>query len=343
MSTDSPLVSVLVPVYNAAPYIAELCQSIQAQTHQNFEALILDDGSSDGTASVLSCYRKDPRFKILGWKSNRGVNAATSALLGLMKGDYWCNPGADDVLLPDFVAKRLERLESSPEAALVHGPAEIIDASGQPRKDDFPRLELPAQMDGKRALTVLLQHNIVGTSSVLVRSDITRLVLPFFLCHWKYAQDWYLWLLHAASGFDLLWDERCLHKYRVHDQSLTNAPRHNAVRRAETRLVPLCALSTAAQFSHPAADQWSKWRKVLYRAWLLRAVNLQARGVLQADWLCLAGRAYYGKNAGRISLFQELCRHALGMPLTRLKEQHAIKKQSFRVSGIAQINDPIFR
>ena len=337
------MVSILVPSFNSATYLPQLCQSLQAQTYQNFEILILDDGSTDDTARALAPFRGDPHFRIFGWTPNRGVNAATSALLGLMKGDYWCNPGADDVLHPDFVAKRLDRLESSPEAAMVHGPAEIIDASGQPRKDDFPRLELPAKMDGKRALAVLLQHDIVGTSSVLVRSDITRLILPFFLCRWKYAPDWHLWLLHAATGFDLLWDERCLHKYRVHDQSLSNTPHYNTVRSAEIRLVPLCALSAAAQFSPLAADQWSKWRKTLYRAWLLRAVNLQAEGTLQEDWLQLAGHAYYGKNAGRISLFQELCRHALGMPLTRLKEQHAIKQQSFRVSGIAQINDPIFR
>jgi glycosyltransferase involved in cell wall biosynthesis len=339
---SSPLVSIIVPAYNAAPYLAELGDSLRAQTHQNFEALILDDGSSDNTREVLEPFRKDARFKILNWSPNRGVNVATSELLGRMQGDYWCNPGADDVLHPNFVAERLNILEAHPEAALVHGPAEFIDANNTPAKVDFPNLKLPATMPGARALPVLLQHNIVSTSSVMVRSDLTRRVLPHFLGDWKYAQDWYLWLLHAALGFDLRWDDRILHKYRVHENSLTTKPSHAAIRRAETRLVPLCALGVAAQFSPLAAKFWSKWRKTLYQLWLFRAFNLQREGLLQPQWLQLAARAYYGPDKNGVSLFRELCKHGCGIPFTGLKERLAIKRQSFRVVGIAGINDPVF-
>ena len=208
MNTSSPLVSILVPAYNAAPFLGELCDSIQAQTHPNFEALILDDGSSDGTSEVLTPFRKDSRFKIIRWTPNRGVNAATSALLSRMKGEYWCHPDADDVLHPNFVAQRLNLLESHPEAAMVHGPAEYINAAGGPAKVDFPYLELPASMSGAHALSVLLQHNVIRTSSILVRSNITRLILPYFHCDWKYAEDWHLWLLHAATKYDFLWDRQ---------------------------------------------------------------------------------------------------------------------------------------
>ena len=342
MNRNSPLVSILVPAYNAAPYLAELCESIRAQSHQNFEVLILDDGSTDGTAEGLAPFGRDPRFRILRWSPNRGVNAATSALLGLMQGEYWCNPGADDVLYPGFIAQRLELLQSQPGAVMVHGPAELIDAAGGPARFDLPKLDFPARMDGTRALAVLLQHNVISTSSVMARSDLTRLLLPFFLCDWKYAQDWYLWLLHAATGFDLLWDARTLHKYRVHERSLTSDPDRAAVRRAEIRLVPLCALSTAAQFSTLAAAQWSTWRTTLYRLWLFRAVRLHQEGLLQRQWLHLAGRAYYGRNSRGISLLVELCKHGWGIFLTGRREHQAIGSQSFKVSGIAQINDPIF-
>jgi glycosyltransferase involved in cell wall biosynthesis len=339
---SSPLVSIIVPAYNAAPYLAELCDSLRAQTHANFEALILDDGSSDNSREVLENYRKDSRFKIFHWSPNRGVNAATSALLVRMKGDYWCNPGADDVLHPNFVAQRLAVLEAHPEAALVHGPAEFIDAKSGPKKVDFPKLDLPATMPGARALPALLQHNIISTSSVMARSDLTRLVLPHFLGDWKYAQDWYLWLLLAATGFDLRWDDRILHKYRVHENSLSGRASHAAIRRAEIRLVPLCALGAAAQFSPLAAKLWSQWRKTLYRLWLFRAFNLQREGGLKMEWLQLAARAFYGVNKSDVSLFGELCKHSLGIAFAGKNERRAISKQSFHVSGLAQINDPVF-
>jgi hypothetical protein len=129
----------------------------------------------------------------------------------------------------------------------------------------------------------------------------------------------------------------------VHSRSLSFDPAKAATRRAEIRLVPLCALSTAAQFSPLAADLWSKWRQTLYRLWLFRAAKLRAEGRLQPDWLRLAGRAYYGGNRHGVSLFRELCKHGLSIPITGLKERWAIQKQSFRVSGIAQINDPVFK
>ncbi len=343
MSASSPRISILVPAYNAAPYLTALCDSIRAQTHTDFEVLILNDGSTDNTDEVLAPCRKDARFKISGWSPNRGVHAATSALLCEMKGKYWCNPGADDVLSPHFLAKRLKVLESHPEAVMVHGPAEFIDAAGNAAQVDFPDLKLPASMGGGRALSVLLQHNVISTTSVLVRSEITRRVLPWFQGGWKYAQDWYLWLLHAATGLDLLWDNEILFKYRVHECSLSGMPAHAATRRAETRLVPLCALNAAAQYSPPTADLWSKWHMTLYRLWLFRAARLRAGGQLQPEWLRLARHACHGRNNRGVSLLRELCIHGWGIPLTVLKEWRATRQQAFRVSGIAQINDPVFR
>lgn len=341
MSTP-PTVSVLVPTFNAAAYLSQLCQSIQEQTYRNFEVLILDDGSTDETAQVLAPFRNDPRFHIYHWTPNRGVNAATAMLLARMRGEYWCNPGADDVLSPEFLAQRVERMEASRNAVLVHGPPEIIDSSGAPHEADFPELEVPVKMQGERALAVLLQHNIIGTSSVLARSDLTRLILPFFLHNWKYAQDWYLWILHAATGFDLLWDQRKLYKYRVHPQSLSLDPGRAAVRHAEIRLVPLCALNAAAQFSPLAASLWAKWRQTLYRLWLFRAARLRAKGQLQAEWLRLAACAYYDRRKHCVSLLWELCKHSPGILMAGLNERCSIQKQSFRVSGIARIHDPIF-
>lgn len=343
MSSNTPNVSVLVPAYNAASYLTELLQSLQTQTFPNFEALIFDDGSTDNVAEVFSRFAGDARFQLIGWKQNHGLNAAWRELLKQMQGEFWISPGADDVLQPEFLERRLSLLRTNPQASLVHGAADTIDEDGEKIPNPFPQISLPPQMNAQRALGVLLQHNIINQPSALVRSEITRKILPYFNFNWQFAPDWYLWLLHAACEFEFLWDDQPLHRYRIHKQSLSFNLNKTAVRRAETRLIPLCALSTAAQFSSIAVEWWSRWRRTLYRLWLFRAARLYSEGLLRNEWLHLAAGAYHGERKPGISLVKELGRYGWSIPLVGLKERRAQTAQFFRVSGIAQINDPLFK
>jgi hypothetical protein len=140
-----------------------------------------------------------------------------------------------------------------------------------------------------------------------------------------------------------LWDERPLLQYRVHGSSSSGNVRMAAIRRAEVRLAPLCALKGAAQYSQLAADQWFQWGTTLYRLWLLRALKLRSEGSLRKEWFDLAGEAYYGAPVRRLSLLTEFCRHGPGMAFAAIRQRQAVKKQSFRVSGLAEIDDPIFK
>jgi teichuronic acid biosynthesis glycosyltransferase TuaG len=93
MNSPAPLVSILVPAYNATRYLPELCRSIQAQSYPNYEVIIGNDGSTDNPASVLAPFLQDSRFRLLEWEPNRGLNVAWAILLSNMKGEYWCCPG----------------------------------------------------------------------------------------------------------------------------------------------------------------------------------------------------------------------------------------------------------
>ena len=126
MSLRPVVVSILVPAYNAARYLSELCQSIQAQTYPHYEVLIGNDGSNDDTVSVLAPFLKDNRFQLLDWQQNRGAHQAWTILCNAARGEYWCAPGADDVLYPSFLEKRVAVMESNPQACLVHGLPELI-------------------------------------------------------------------------------------------------------------------------------------------------------------------------------------------------------------------------
>jgi len=344
MSARTPLVSILVPAYNAARFLPGLCQAIQAQTYPHYEVLIGDDGSGDNTASVLAPFLKDNRFQLLGWRENRGANAGLMVLCASMRGEYWCGIGADDLIHPSFLEKRVEVLESNPNAFMVHGLPDLINESGG-LVQSGPRLlpELPRELSAPRCLEVLLQHDVINAPSAMLRTTVTRQVLPFFHWDWLYAQDWFLYILHAATGFDLLWDPRVLSKYRVHSSSLSFVPDKDHLRRADVRLVPLVALRTAAQFSHWAALRWSRWGRTLYWRWLRQAVALKARGGLREEWVQVAAHAYYGARGSEVSLWAELAKHSAGIMAADLAHRRALKRQSFKVSGLAQIDDPIFR
>jgi glycosyltransferase involved in cell wall biosynthesis len=342
-NSDSPLVSVLFSTYNAAAFLPAVCRSIQAQTYANFEVVVFDDGSTDETMSALAPFAKDVRFQIKGWKPNRGVTAAWREILPMARGKYWASPGADDVLLPEFLARRVASMEAHPEAALIHGAVETIDATGKKVPNPYAQWDWPARLDAKRALKLMLQHNFINQPSVMARCDVTRKVLPYYLSDWKYAQDWDLWILLLAAGFDLLWDERPLLQYRVHANSSSGNVRMAAIRWAEDRLAPLCALKRAAQYSQAAADEWLRWGATLYRLWLMRALKLRAEGALRKEWIEAGVEAYYGGRARRRSLPAEFCRHGPGMALAALKQRRAVRTQSFRVSGLAEIDDPVFK
>jgi glycosyltransferase involved in cell wall biosynthesis len=343
MSSASPTVSLLVPVYNAAPFLAEFCRSAQAQTFPDFEVILGNDGSTDSSVEVLSPFLRDPRFRLVEWRENRGLNRAWAALCALGQGEFWCCPGADDVLHPNFLEQRLKRLHAAPHAALVHGPPEYIDEAGKATQGDPGFPAMPPRLEPPRALAALLQHNYINQPSALVRATVTRQFLGSFTGNWAYAPDWYFWILHAATaGGNFVWDVEARHQYRIHQHSLTLDPGKETLRHAEVALVPLCGLAAAKQFSSEAAALWERWRKALYRRWLARALGLWLRGALKREWLLLGAKAFHGQDL-RVSLAGELCRHGPGIWTTRLQEGRAARTQRFRVSGLAQINDPIFR
>ena len=343
MSTArTPLVSIQVPAYNAARWLPGLCESIQAQTYPHYEVLIGDDGSTDNTASVMAPFLQDGRFQIIRWQNNSGLCRGMEIMFTAMRGEYWCCTGADDRFCPAFLEKRVEMLEANPQAFMVHGRPELINEAGEPAPDALPLLELPTQLSPPRSLEVLLEHDVVNAPSVMVRTSVTRQILPFFHWKWEYAPDWFIWILLAATGFDLLYDDRVLSQYRVHSNSLSLSPGKKELRRAEVRLMPLAALRLAAGYSYWGAVAWGRWGRTLYLRWLRQAAALKWRGGLRPDWIQVAANAYYGGKGRRVAFWGQLARHFAGLVAADLRHRNSQKRQRFIVSGLAEIEDPIF-
>jgi glycosyltransferase involved in cell wall biosynthesis len=125
---ENPILSVLMPAYNAGAYIQEAIDSVLAQSFTNFELLVFNDGSTDNTLSVLKQYT-DPRLKIFN-QENMGLVNTLNKGLSLAKGKYVARFDADDICLPNRFQIELDFLESNPDYILVSGDVEYMDNVG---------------------------------------------------------------------------------------------------------------------------------------------------------------------------------------------------------------------
>ncbi|MFN8713363.1 MAG: glycosyltransferase family 2 protein [Bacteroidota bacterium] len=123
-----PSVSVIMPVYNAANWLPQSVSSILAQTLTNWELIIVNDGSADGSAELLAQYN-DPRIRVLH-QANAGVSAALNKALEYCSAPYIARLDADDVALPERLQKEADYLDQHPQCALVGAAAEKIDRYG---------------------------------------------------------------------------------------------------------------------------------------------------------------------------------------------------------------------
>ena len=121
----SKKVSIVVPVYNAEHYVAETLRSVFAQTYQNFEVIIVDDGSPDRSIDICRQFT-DPRLRIVQ-QPNRGLPGARNTGIRYAKGDYITLLDADDLWVPEKLEKHIEHLERSPEVGISFSYSAFID------------------------------------------------------------------------------------------------------------------------------------------------------------------------------------------------------------------------
>ena len=141
-------VSVIVPAYNRGYIIAEALRSVFAQTFQDFELIVVDDGSKDDTAQVVSQF-SDPRLRYICHKENRGCSAAYNTGLREATGEIIAFLDSDDLWKPEMLAKSVELLDRHPEADAVFTDLE---------KQDEPRF-VPSFMRESPCMVSLLTTN----------------------------------------------------------------------------------------------------------------------------------------------------------------------------------------
>jgi glycosyltransferase involved in cell wall biosynthesis len=132
-----PLVSVLMPVFNTSRYLDEALRSVQVQTFADFELIVVDDGSTDGSSKVLQAFAaREPRMRLIT-RENRGLIATRNELLAAARGELLAWMDSDDISLPDRFARQVEAFRSNPQLVCLGSAAQCIDPEGHYLKIEY--------------------------------------------------------------------------------------------------------------------------------------------------------------------------------------------------------------
>lgn len=209
----SPRITVFIPVYQAERYLAESIESMLGQSFADFEVLIIDDGSCDRSYEIAAHYAtKDQRIRVLQNGENRGVSFTRNRGIQEAKGEFLALLDADDLSVPERLAKQLAFFDQNPDVIACGTQAAIIDADGH---DTGQRIETPTN---KEEIKVLLAfQNQFVNSSMMFRMTALRKTEGYYN---GLSEDYHLAAqLNAYSNLSNLPDT--LVHYRSHQGSLS--------------------------------------------------------------------------------------------------------------------------
>ncbi|RDC54754.1 glycosyltransferase [Pedobacter chinensis] len=206
------LVTVLMPVFNSELFVAEAIQSILKQSYQDFDFLIINDGSTDNSDIIISSF-SDNRIKYINNKTNKGIVSTLNEGLKLSTGKYIARMDADDIALPDRLAKQLDFLMANPKYKLCGSRAIAIDVNGK----EISKLNRPLHTDQLKVFNLFRNAFIHPT----IMADAEAIKKFGYNEDYKYAEDYLLFSQITMNYQVANLNERLL-LYRIHDESITS-------------------------------------------------------------------------------------------------------------------------
>lgn len=213
----------MIPVYNREDYIAEAIKSVLVQTYKNFELIIHDDASTDGSLTIIKQFH-DHRIRLIHTAKNHGMLGGWNYLLKYGHGKYIKQMGSDDLLFPTCIARQVEALESHPRVALVTCQRQVIGDRGQ-HLTTYQFAHHDTLVSGVEhahwILTTLRENKIGEPCAVLFRRSLIKRAGMFDTRFSQFA-DFEYWVRLLAYG-DLLYLHEPLCSFRTHDGSNTTS------------------------------------------------------------------------------------------------------------------------
>ena len=313
MLLNNPLVSIIIPTYNRSDFLVHAVNSVLSQTFEDFELLIIDDGSIDDTQTKIKEFN-DIRIRYI-YQMNAGLAAARNTGIKQSRGKYIAFLDDDDLWLRDKLAHQIQSFRNYPKIDLLTCGYQVIDSQGNVLDEIQPWIWRP-QLN----LRTWLTSCPTVPSAVIIRREWLDIAGNFDerISRRKYgAEDWDLWIRLAYIDCQMAWVKEILCAYRIHETSMS----HNAQRQ---RLGMLFALDKLFDRTDLQIEIKEDKNQIYSLAYLRTAARLYIEG--QAELAKADLEKAFHLNPGLLKnngeeLFQGLVGWA-GNPIVRNAENY---------------------
>lgn len=218
------LVSVVLPVYNGGTILAKSIESVLSQSYKNLELIIVNDGSTDGTARIIEKFaKKDSRIKIIE-QENKKLPTALSVGFRTAKGEFFTWTSADNIMLPDCIEILVKNLKSKPKTAMVYGNMRLIDRYGRIKRGHFwfekPFFSGNVCFPKTADCINTFANNTIGAAFMYRRK--AAYILEDYSRFKTNLEDYDYWMrLNSVFKIEHTDEEKPIYLYRIHGDSLT--------------------------------------------------------------------------------------------------------------------------
>ncbi len=248
IGNNAPKISVIIPAYNIAPYIAETLESVFAQTFTDYEIIVVNDGSKDTKAleKVL-----EPFFDkiIYAEQTNAGASVARNSAISLARGEILAFLDGDDIWLPRFLDSQINFLEKE-NLEMVYADAEIF---GDAHFEGENFMKNSPSVGAVTTESLITGECNVITSGTILRKDLIE-KFGNFDANIPRSQDFDLWFRLAKCGARIGYQSEILLKYRVRPDNLSGGN----VKRSERNIIALEMIKKKYDFNERETEIWQK-------------------------------------------------------------------------------------
>ena len=207
-----PKVSVIIPTYNRAEYLPEAIDSVLNQAYQDFEIIVIDDGSTDNTREALLPYMEKIRYM---YQENKGISAARNAGIKISNGEYIAFLDSDDIWFPEKLEMQVDLLQNKLDTGVVFSDTYSFDNFGKKSPNYFSNIK----PHSGNMFIHLFMENFIPNITVVARKSCFDIV-GLFNEDLTYSEDYDMWL-RTSKHFNFGFIDKVLAKYRIHENKQT--------------------------------------------------------------------------------------------------------------------------